>query len=167
MPRITISQKILRERLPRTQHLTVGPAQIDLMGHMNVGAYGVVFADASREMTARVGVTEVYVAERRLGAFMLRNFSQFIAEAHEGQVLSVYTRVVARSAKRYQYMHFMLNDTTGLMAATCEVLTTHADLETRRSAPFPPEVIAQIDTFIADHNTIDWTEAPLCGLLAP
>jgi len=167
MPRITIAPGVLRASLPLTEEHVVTEDHIDVMGHMNVGYYGMIFARASRQMTSLAGITEAYIERERKGAFMLRNFSQFIAEARLGTTLDVYTRLVAGSAKRVQYMHFMIDRDKGRLAATMEVLTTHADLVARRSAPFPPAIIENIQRIIAEHDQLDWSGAPTCGLLAP
>jgi len=107
------------------------------------------------------------VAVRRRGAFMLKNFTQFIAEAHQGDELAIYTRLIARSDKRYQYMHFMVNETHDRLAATMEALSTHTDLNARRSAPFPASIAATMDMMITTHDQFDWTDAPLSGVLSP
>ncbi len=166
MPRITIAVATLRT-LPRTEELIVGEDQIDIMGHMNTMHYWEMFSLASRALTSLTGVTAGYVQQARRGAFMLKNFTQFIAEAHHGDHLVVYSRLIARSDKRYQYMHFMVNESTDRLAATMEALSTHADLDARRSTPFAPDIAARIDAIIAEHDRIDWQDAPLCGVLSP
>ncbi len=166
MARIMISLDVVRQ-LPRTQYLRVGESHIDIMGHMNTMHYWEMFSKASRQLTSLTGVSETYVAVRRRGAFMLKNFTQFIAEAHQGDELAIYTRLIARSDKRYQYMHFMVNETHDRLAATMEALSTHTDLKARRSAPFPASIAATMDMMITTHDQFDWTEAPLSGVLSP
>lgn len=167
MRHVTIAPHILRQHLPLTQTMTVGEAHLDVMGHMNTQHYGVLFSLASRQLVSLIGVDDPYVYRTQQGAFMLKNFTQFIAEAHLNDVLHVRTRLIARGERRYHYMHFLLNETHDKLAATMEALTTHADLSARCSAAIPPEIAAQIDAVIAQHNAIDWTDAPLCGVLAP
>ena len=41
-------------------------------------------------------------------------------------------------------------------------LHAHADLRTRRTAPFPAQVAAQIDALIAAHRALTWP-APVSG----
>lgn len=166
MPRVTIDTGAL-QALPVTAHLVTLDAHLDLMGHMNTMHYWELFSVASRKITSLIGVTAEYVAEERRGAFMLRNFTQFIAETHLGDELTVYTRLIARSEKRFQCMHFMVNSKAANLTATMEVLSTHANLETRRSEAFPLEIVKTLDEMIAEHGNIDWSEAPLCGILAP
>jgi acyl-CoA thioester hydrolase len=165
--RITISPDVLRQHLPRTEHLVVTEDHIDIMGHMNTGYYSLVFSRASRETTNQMGVTVEYVQAERKGAFMLRNFTQFITEAYLNDTLNVYSRVIARSDKRVHYMHFMVNETHNRLAATMEVLTTFADLVERRSTKWPPHIRDTIDRTIAEHNVVDWSDAPVCGVLKP
>ena len=96
MARITIATDTLRQ-LPCTAQLTVDDDHLDIMGHMNTQHYWSLYAQASRAITRLTGVTEDYVDEQRKGAFMLKNFTQFIAEARAGDQLAVYTRLIARS----------------------------------------------------------------------
>jgi acyl-CoA thioester hydrolase len=76
--------------------------------------------------------------------------------------VAVRSRLLDRSEKRLHYMHFMVNETTGALAATQEAMGTHADLTRRRSAPWPPDITANLDALIAEHNVLPW-EAPLSG----
>ena len=164
MAHITVSIAQI-QRVLRTVSLQVEATHIDVMGHMNVGHYGMLFARAAREATSQIGVTEDFIQRTQQGAFMLKHFTQYIDEAHLGEWLTVYVRVVGHNAKRVHYQMFMLNETRQTLACVNEVNTTFADLIQRTSAPFPSEIIARMDTIIAEHNQWDWANAPLGGIL--
>lgn len=60
----------------------------------------------------------------------------------------------------------MLNESTGALAATLEVLGAHADLRTRRTSSFPAPIAAQIDAVLDQQRRLAW-EPPLCGVIHP
>jgi acyl-CoA thioester hydrolase len=80
--------------------------------------------------------------------------------------VAIYTRVNGRTAKRIHFTHFMVNETTGKLAATLETVTSHANTITRRTSPFPDAIAKAIDAIIAEHEQLEW-EAPLCGVIRP
>ena len=60
------------------------------------------------------------------------------------------------------YLFFMVNETRGVVSSIFECVHAHADLTARRTAPFPAQVAAQIDAFIAAHRELAWP-APVSG----
>jgi acyl-CoA thioester hydrolase len=51
-------------------------------------------------------------------------------------------------------MHFMYHAEEGYLASTNELVSLHVDMETRRSAPMPEDVLAQLDRIAAAHGTL-------------
>ena len=70
------------------------------------------------------------------------------------------------SARRIHYLHFMINESSNTLASTFEVLASYADLDARRTAPFPDNIRATINDMLAQHQRLEWA-APVCGILAP
>lgn len=64
----------------------------------------------------------------------------------------------------FHFMCFMINETTGKLAATLEVLGTHADLTVRRASPLAPAIAAKLDKKLAKDATLGW-EPPLSGAI--
>ncbi|HTP27071.1 MAG TPA: hypothetical protein VMK12_15630, partial [Anaeromyxobacteraceae bacterium] len=50
----------------------------------------------------------------------------------------------------------------GMLSSLFECVHAHADLSARRTAPFPVQVAAQIDAFIAANSALAWP-APVSG----
>ncbi len=150
--------------LPITYTTAITSEYLDIMGHMNMGWYGMFFAIAAREFTSQMGITEAYVQAGRGGAFMLKQFTRYVNELHTRDEVEIRSRALARTEKRYHYIHFMVNRSRGNLAAMMEAVSTHADLQARKSSPFTPEVAATIDRTIAEHNALGWA-APLSGCL--
>ncbi len=154
------------EQLPLFHRITIPESYIDVFGHMNVRQYIGIFDDAAWHFFASFGMNEIYYHEVHAGAFALRQMINYIAEVHVGETVAIRSRMLGRSAKRFHFMQFMLNETTGKLAATIEVLGSHADTEARRTSPFPEDIAQQIDNIIATQNQLAW-DAPICGILRP
>jgi len=154
------------EALPLFHRQTIPPDYLDLMGHMNIRWYMALYDEAAWKFFASIGMDEAYSRTRHAGGMALKQFITYYAEVHAGQTVAVRTRMLGRSAKRFHFMHFMINETTGVLASTMEVLGTHADLNARRTSPFPPDIAANIDAKIAEYRQLDW-EAPVCGVIHP
>jgi acyl-CoA thioester hydrolase len=99
---------------------------------------------------------------------MLHQFINYLAEVHVGETVVIKARMIGRSAngKRIHYMLFMVNGTTGKLAATMECLASHVDLSRRRTSAHPPEMLAKIDALIEQGNQLGW-DVPLSGAMQP
>jgi acyl-CoA thioester hydrolase len=63
-------------------------------------------------------------------------------------------------------MYFIVNETSGRLAATLEYITASVDLRTRRIAAFPEELAAGLDALLEKHRGLGWA-APVCGSMKP
>ena len=150
--------------LPRTNHKTIPPEYLDLMGHMNVMWYMHLFDYGTRTLFRSFDFGEDYVERTKMGSFALEAHIRYLNEVRVGQTVSVYSRLLGRSAKTLHFMHFMLREEGQQLAATIEVLTAHADLTRRKITPYPPEVLAKIDPMLHTHQALDW-DAPVSGTM--
>lgn len=154
------------ESLPIVYQGAVPAAYLDVMGHMNVRYYLALFDEAAWTFFVQFGMDQTYYDSKQGGAFALQHFINYRAEVHQNDRLTIYGRMIGRSAKRVHFMLFMVNETQNKLAATLEDMGAHADLDQRRTSPFPPAIAAQIDALIAQHNQLHWP-APLCGVINP
>lgn len=152
--------------LPCTHRVTIPEDYRDEMGHMNIQYYIAIYDRAAWGLFDWLGVSLEDMQATHSGMFALKQFIQYMAEVHIGETVAVYSRVLSKSSKRLYFMHFMVNESTGKLASTFEVLATHIDMNIRRSAPFTEAMAAKIQQRIDEHTTLDW-DAPLCGVLAP
>ena len=153
-------------QLPTFHRETIPPDYLDIMGHMNVRHYIGIFDTAAWHFFAAVGMDESYYREYHAGGFALQQFIRYLAEVRVEETVAVHTRLLGRSAKRIHFMNFMVNETTDALAATIEVLGSHADMQVRRTSPYPPFLAEKIDALLAQHRALDW-EAPVCGIIHP
>jgi acyl-CoA thioester hydrolase len=132
----------------------VEPAWVDPNGHMNVGYYGVAFDRATDTFCAQVGVAWNYL-EHGLGAvFILETHATFVRELRGGSPLRVTTQLLDCDAKRAHLFHTMYHGADGFLAASNELLLTHIDLETRRTAPWRAEIMARLEATAAAHAVL-------------
>ena len=154
------------QQLPLFHRATIPPEYLDIMGHMNVRWYIALFDEAAWKFFASFGMTEDYYRTQHAGGFALKQFIQYLAEVHVGETVAIHGRILGRSAKRVHFMLFMVNQTTGALASTFEVLGSHADMQIRRTSPYPSDIAERLDVLVAEHNALDW-EAPICGVIHP
>jgi acyl-CoA thioester hydrolase len=144
-------------------HRQVVPSEwLDGNNHLNVMWYTHLFSHALPQIFRQVGLTKEYFVANQAGTFALESHVRYLKEVRIGQQVSVRTRAVGRSEKRFHLLHLMANDDTRVLAATCETIGTHVDLRTRRSSPFPSEIADAFDRVLAEHQRLPWA-APLCG----
>ena len=152
--------------LPVTHRAAIPEAYLDEMGHMNVMWYTHLFSQAAWGLFQMVGLTEAYFAANRAGSFALAQHFRYLKEVRAGQHVTLRSRVLGRSAKRWHTIHFMTIDGLDALVATGEAVSTHVDLTVRRSSPMPPAVTAAIDRLLAEHARLGW-DAPVCGAMQP
>jgi acyl-CoA thioester hydrolase len=154
------------EQLPLFHRETIPSDYLDIMGHMNVRWYAALFDVAAWKFFESFGMDENYYRTEHAGGFALKQFVQFLAEVKVGECVGIRGRLLGRSAKRIHFMLFMVNESTNVLAATLEVLGSHADMRIRRTSPYPLHLAAALDAMVAEHNALNW-EAPVCGVISP
>src|SRR6185436_5899063 len=118
---------------------------LDLMGHMNVMWYTHLFGQATVGLFKLMGMDRDYFQDYRSGSFALAQFFSYRNEVRAGEQVTLRSRLLARSGKKFHSMHFMTKGDGHILAATCEFLGDHVDLTTRRTSPFAPHIAEKID----------------------
>lgn len=150
--------------LPEVYRFTVPEDYRDAMGHMNMRWYLALYDEAGIPLFDRFGLTLDYYTRHGSGGFDLEHHIHYLNEVRIGDTLSIRARLLGRSAKRLHYLLFMVNETRGLLSSIFECVNSYADLTARRTAPYPPDIAAQLDTLLAEHQALDWP-APACGVM--
>jgi acyl-CoA thioester hydrolase len=151
--------------LTRLYRLTVPVEFLDENGHMNMRYYLHIFDEAGYPLVAQFGLTPDYHQQHQTGGFDLEHHLHYLREVRAGDVVVVYARLVGRSAKRIHYLMFLVNETQGVLSAIFECVNSFADMATRRTAAYPPEIAAKIDAIVAEHQALAWA-APICGVMS-
>ncbi len=150
--------------LPASLRMTVPESWADSNGHMNMRWYAAIFDDAGDELHERVGLTPEFHRRNRTGTVDLEHHTYFLNEVMPGDHVAVYSRLVARSAKRLHYLMFLVSESREKPAAIFECMNGFLDLTIRRTAPFPAEIAGKIDVWLARDVALDWPP-PLSGAM--
>lgn len=151
--------------LPALLIRVIPPDYEDENGHMNMRYYLALFDDAGYGLIEMIGLSLEYHQQHGTGGFDLEHHVHYLAEVAIGDQVTIYARMFNRTAKRIHYLMFMVNNTQGKLAAIFECVNSFADLTARKTAPYPPEIAAQIDAILSVHQALDW-QAPVCGVMS-
>src|SRR5262245_37199309 len=151
--------------LPITHRAVIPDDYLDEMGHMNVMWYTHLFSLGAWGLFQMVGLTRTYFEANHAGSFALEQHFRYLKEVRVGQHVTIRSRVLGRTAKRWHSIHFMTIDELDALAATAESVKTHVDMRVRRSSPMPPVITDAIDRLLAEHRNLDW-DAPVCGAMS-
>ena len=152
--------------LPVTYRTVIPADFIAEFGHVNVMWYTHLFTEGAGGLFQMVGLTREHFEADRAGTFALEQHFRYLKEVRLGQHVTLRSRVLGRSAKRWHTIHFMTIDELDVLAATAEVVSTYVDMTVRRSAAMPPVITDAIDRLLAEHTRLDW-DAPVCGAMNP
>ena len=127
----------------------VRPEWIDYNGHMNVAYFLLTFDHATDAFFDYVGLDEDY--RRRTGGstFAVESHITYRQEVAEGDLLRFTTQLLGYDDKRLHYIHHMYQAEEGFLAAACEWLSLHVDLERRRVSAFPEEIARRLAALAA------------------
>jgi acyl-CoA thioester hydrolase len=161
LPDITLDQLA---SLPVIYRTVIRPEYEDRNEHMNMRWYLALFDEAGHAMDPMLGLTADYFTTSGMGGFDLEHHLWYPAEVRIGDSVAIRVRFLARSTKLIHYLMFMENETSGMLSSMFECVYAHADLKARRTAPFPAQIAARIDGFIAEHSALPWS-APISGAM--
>ncbi len=143
-----------------TVEAVVEPRWLDGMGHMNVAGYMVLFDRGIWEFFEQRGIDAEYRRVNGRGMFGLEDNLRYLSELREGDALQVYTGVTEVRPKTLRLLEYMVDPVRARVAAVREVVAVHIDLATRKSTPFPAELLARHEAGIvpAPANTEVWAQ---------
>jgi len=142
------------EAIPILHRETVQPDWIDYNGHMNLAYYVLVFDHATDALQDVVGLDAAYRAATGGSIFVVEAHLTYDNEVTLGEEMRVRTRVMDVDNKRLHLFHEMFAGNDDRLAATNELMILHVDLASRRTAPFPPPVLAHLERLKAVHGAL-------------
>src|SRR5258708_184351 len=96
--------------LPITYRAVIPEAYLDEMGHMNVMWYTHLFSQGAWGLFQMVGLNLEYFKANQTGSFALEQHFRYLKEVRLGQHVTIRSRVLGRTAKRWHTIHFMIID---------------------------------------------------------
>ena len=138
-----------------TGHQTVEPAWIDYNGHMNVAYYTLAFDRALDEVYDRWGIGPALIPAYNMGPMALQTQIHYLAELLEGERFHAEAILLDADHKRVHVYMTMIAERTGRPCATYETLSMNVDLGARRSADYPPDVVARMAAWVEAHAALE------------
>ena len=118
---------------------------IDYNGHLNVAFYSLLFDRSLDYFFDHLGIGEDYARSGVGSCFVLESHLGYLGEVVLDDPIDNTLHLIDFDTKRLHYFMEMRHGTEGYLAATCEQLSMHVDMRTRRSAPFPDAVLAELE----------------------
>ena len=131
--------------LYKTSRVVIENAYIDYNGHLNAGYYYVVFDKLLDEVFIPWGLGPAYLASRNLTTMTLEAHIGYVREVLQSYPMRMTLQVLDVDAKRLHTYCELVHETEGWVAATAEAIHIHVDMATRRSAPWPADIQANLD----------------------
>jgi acyl-CoA thioester hydrolase len=122
---------------------TVEDDWIDYNGHFNMAYYGVLFDRTCDEAFELVGLGPEYL---KSGAsfFTLEAHTTYVRELHADHTVKVTVQMLDYDSKRMHYVQEMYHADEGWLSATMEAICMHVDMEAKKSALFPENILNRI-----------------------
>jgi len=151
--------------LPLQLDHVIPPAWEDRNGHVNVQFYLTLFEMGSWKILEDLGIDEAWMQQHQYSFFDLEHHLRYLAEIRVGDRVTAYNRVVGLSAKRFHGLYLIVNESRERLACALEYISAGVDMEQRRTAPMPRELLIGLGRLYAEHQMLSW-QPPLCGIMA-
>ena len=138
--------------------ITVPHEWVDYNGHMNDAEYARAFSMAVEALMEQVGLDAAGRKQYDLTIYTLETHLCYLAEASEGQALTVEVLLLDHDAKR-QHVLFTLSDAQGNGIATSEQMLMAMSISGGRPAPCPDDVAARIAALPQPASADGWPKA--------
>ncbi len=130
------------------------PEWIDYNGHMNVAYYVLAFDHATDRLLDHIGLDAATRDRGQGSVFTLELHVSYLRELMEGMPIRATTRLLDADAKRIHYFQSLYHAEEGYLAATCEQILLYMDMNTRRSAAMPAEILAGLEVMLQEHRQL-------------
>ena len=135
------------------------PGWIDYNGHLNMAYYNVMFDRAVDEAFLVLDLGPDYRQERSGTTFAAECHVQYRQEVKLDMPMRITIQLVDYDEKRIHLYMEMRHANEGWLAATSENMLLHIDLESRKVAPFPSDILENIATMKQAHGSLPRPDA--------
>ena len=125
---------------------------VDYNGHLNMAYYNVLFDRATDEVFALVGLDPQYVKATGGSFFTLEVHVTYVHELMEGDAVRTTVQFLDYDAKRVHYVQQMFHAKEGWLACVSEGIVMHVDMTSRKSSPFPADILSKIAAMHEAHK---------------
>jgi len=138
----------------RSSQMAVQDDWIDYNGHMNVAYYVVLFDRCIDEAFAHLGLGPDYVKNRNASFFTVEIHVNYIRELPPESPVYCTFQLLAYDQKRVRAWLELFHADEGYLSASCEQLFLHVDMNARRTAPFPDDILLNLQNVQAAHAVL-------------
>ena len=164
-----------RPRFPTLAQVRELPVQLDYVippewedrnGHVNVQFYLALFELGGWQVLEQFGVDDDWLQRHAYSFFDLEHHLHYLAEIGIGDRVTAYNRVVGIGARRFHGLYLIVNETRERLAGVLEYISNGVDMNLRRTAEMPAELLQGLEDLYRRHQRLSWAP-PLCGVMAP
>jgi acyl-CoA thioester hydrolase len=138
--------------------MRIEPQWIDYNGHLNVAYYNVLFDRAVDEVYELIGLGPAYLKQHGHSTMVVETHVRYLREIKPTDAVRVSLQLLGYDAKRFQLFEKLLHATENWVSATCESMTLHVDMATKKVAPFPDSVMRLIERMNTAHAALPLPE---------
>ncbi|MGI6856669.1 thioesterase family protein [Mesorhizobium sp. 1B3] len=126
---------------------------IDYNGHMNMAYYNVLFDRCTDGAFDLLGLGAEYARTRKLTIYTAEVHVCYVRELHLADRVTATFQLLDHDDKRLR-AYKELRHADGWLAATCETLSLHVDMEGPKVVPFPPDALARVEAMHRAHSAL-------------
>ena len=130
---------------------------IDYNGHLNMAYYHVLFDRGGDQAYDLLGIGASYAQKRRQTIYTAEAHVCYLRELHLGDQVVVAYQLVDCDAKRLRAFQ-EIRHVDGWVAATCETLSLHVDMDGPKVTPFPADITERIEAMFVAHAALPMPE---------
>ena len=137
----------------RSSDMQVETDWIDYNGHLNMAYYNVLFDRTVDEAFALFGLGPDYIKERNASFFTAEVHLCYLRELEEGDRVHCELQFLDFDAKRAHFFQTLYHS-DGWASATQEQMSLHVDMQSKRVAPWPDDVLERIEAMHESHAAL-------------
>ncbi|WP_248582691.1 thioesterase family protein [Nocardioides sp. InS609-2] len=137
----------------------------DMNGHLNVRHYLGIASEGLDESLVSLGIPQNWPISAGHACFSAEHHCTYLTELRTGDMMSARVRLLGRSDRAAHALVYLLDETHGQVSYVMEEIFLHIDMSTRRTAPWPEDVAANIDRRVAEDADLPFP-ASTSGCLA-
>lgn len=130
---------------------------IDYNGHLNMAYYNVLFDRGSDLAFDALGLGAAHARERKLTIYTAEVHVCYVQELHLGHQVTVSFQLLDHDEKRLR-AYQEIRHVDGWLAATSEQLALHVDMTGPKVAPFPADVMTNLEAMSKAHAALPMPE---------
>ena len=119
---------------------TVGPAECDDLGHMNVQHYFAAVSNGMFAVMSRLGLTLEEIKRRQMSFAVVHAETNFRRELRSGDVMALESSVLKLGNRSVTFQHRLINLSSNTIAMTMDYKCVLLNLRTREAIAIPDDI---------------------------